>query len=1083
MPNSSNNGKIGSLKDLEALRNAAQTLLALRCPSTVGDDAQGATSPDPNQKFPEGRFDVALCMGTSCISSGSQDVRDALLEELEKQGLTDKVKLIKTGCNGYCAAGPIMVVYPGAYLYLKVTPYDISELAYQHFMNNKPVERLMYQDPRTGNRIPHMHDLPFFALQELRVLRNKGLIEAASIDEYIGRDGYFGFAKALLEMSPEEVIATVKESGLRGRGGGGFPTGLKWEFCRKAEGDQKYSLCNADEGDPGAFMDRSLIESDPHAVIEGMMITARAIGASEGYIYCRAEYPLALERLENAIAACEERGLLGENVMGTDFSFKLHIARGSGAFVCGEETALMQSIEGKRGEPRPRPPYPAIKGLWDKPSVLNNVETLGAVPSILRNGPEWFKSMGTEKSPGTKIFALTGKIANVGLVEVPIGMSLGDLIYDIGGGIPDEKHFKAAQIGGPSGGCIPRQHLNVPLDFESLSELGAIMGSGGLIVMDEDSCMVDVARFFLEFVQEESCGKCVPCRVGTKRMLEILERICNGQGEEADIERLFELGEMIQDASLCGLGQTAPNPVLSTLRHFGNEYIEHIRDKRCRAGVCAALVNAPCSSACPAQVDIPGYVSLVAERRYAEALRLHRERNPFAAICSRVCFHTCEEKCRRAAMDDAVSIRGIKRFMVDQEVTIQLPEIRENAENASKSIAIIGAGPAGLSCAYFLARLGYRPKVYESEQRPGGMLVQAIPSYRLPREIVAQEVRMVERMGVEIQTGMRLGQDFTLKSLRAEGVQAVFLAIGAPEGVNLSIPGADAEGITDAMAFLRTYNLRGSVPVGKNVVVIGGGNSAIDAARTAIRLGAEKVTVVYRRSREVMPAYKEEIEEAEAEGVTLRVLTAPVEVITENNKVIGLKCQPMHLGRFDQSGRRRPEESGEAFILDTDHILVAIGQTLDINKVLEHIELELRNNTFVIADPVTGQTNEKWIFSGGDMASGPSSVVEAVAAGERAAVGIDNYLSGANHAFWREERMVDTKFDPNVEPVDTPREKPTMIPVERRQHNFEEVEQPWLEPVAIRQAERCLRCDYGKRGECGTCAPPATKDGDSSMYM
>ena len=379
-------------------------------------------------------------------------------------------------------------------------------------------------------------------------------------------------------------------------------------------------------------------------------------------------------------------------------------------------------------------------------------------------------------------------------------MPLGDLIYDIGGGIPGGKEFKAAQIGGPSGGCIPKQHLNVPLDYESLSELGAIMGSGGLIVMDEDSCMVDVARFFLEFVQEESCGKCVPCRVGTKRMLEILNRICEGHGEEADVERLIDLGEMIKDTSLCGLGQTAPNPVLSTIRHFGHEYVEHIRDKHCRAGVCPALVYAPCSSACPANVDIPGYVSLVAEKRYAEALRLHRERNPFAAICSRVCFHTCEDKCRRSTLDAPVSIRGIKRFMVDQEVTIQLPEVRENEQNAKRKIAIVGAGPAGLSCAYFLARLGYRPKVFEAEPRPGGMLVQAIPAYRLPREIVAREVRMIEHMGVEILTDMMLGEDFTLKSLRAEGYDAVFLGVGAPSGVGLGIPGEDAEGITDALS-------------------------------------------------------------------------------------------------------------------------------------------------------------------------------------------------------------------------------------------------------------------------------------------
>jgi len=456
---------------------------------------------------------------------------------------------------------------------------------------------------------------------------------------------------------------------------------------------------------------------------------------------------------------------------------------------------------------------------------------------------------------------------------------------------------------------------------------------------------------------------------------------------------------------------------------------------------------------------------LVGEKRYAEALKLHRDRNPFAAVCSRVCFHTCEDKCRRATLDEPVSIRGIKRFMVDQEVTIQLPEVRENPQNAKRKIAIVGAGPAGLSCAYFLARLGYRPTIYESEPRPGGMLVQAIPAYRLPREIVAREVRMIENMGVEILTGMSLGRDFTLKSLRGSGYEAVFLGIGAPLGVGLDIPGSDAEGITDALSFLRTYNLRGSVKVGKDVVVIGGGNSAIDAARTAIRLGAKTVTVVYRRSREAMPAYQEEIEEAEHEGVRLQLLTAPVEVLVEGQRVVGLKCRPMRLGEFDRSGRRAPKEGGEAFVIPADHILVAIGQTLDVQKLCNGVHLETRNNTFIQVNPVTGQTGEKWIFAGGDVVVGPSSVVEAVAAGERAAVGIDMYLTGANHAFWHADRPVDTAFDPEAEPIDAPRERLPLIPVERRRSNFDEVEQPWREAVAIRQAQRCLRCDWGRR--CG----------------
>ena len=1010
----------------------------------------------------DGRKQVRLCMGASCIASGAERLREALEQELATHGLARQIEIVDTGCMGPCSGGPVLVI--DDVFYERVQPEDAADLVAEHLGKGKTVDRLIHRRP-DGRSVPHAADMDFFKRQTKIVLRNCGQIDPRRIDDYIARDGYQALAKVLASDQSEQVLAELKASGLRGRGGAGFPTWRKWKFTREAAGEAKYVVCNADEGDPGAFMDRSVLEGDPHSIIEGMAVAARTIGASQGYVYVRAEYPLAVERLAHALGQARERGLLGKDILGTGFDFELEIRMGSGAFVCGEETALLCSIEGNRGEPRPRPPFPAQCGLWGKPTLLNNVETFANIAPIVLNGGEWYASRGTEGSRGTKVFALAGAIKNSGLVEVPIGMSLGDLIYDVGGGIPDEKQFKAAQIGGPSGGCIPPQHLNVPLDYESLAELGAIMGSGGLIVMNEDTCMVDVARYFIEFVQEESCGKCVPCRVGTKRMLEILERICAGRGEEADVERLIELGEIIKDTSLCGLGQTAPNPVLSTIRHFGNEYIEHIRDRRCRAGVCPSLVNAPCSSACPANVDIPGYVSLVAERRYAEALCLHRERNPLAAVCSRVCFHTCEEKCRRATIDAPVSIRGIKRFMADQEVTYQVPEVRENEKNAKRSVAIVGAGPAGLSCAYFLARLGYQPKVYESEPRPGGMLVQAIPSYRLPREIVAREVRMIEQVGVEIHTDMRLGTDFTLRSLRAEGCEAVFLGVGAPHGVGLGIAGDHAAGITDALSFLRTYNLRGSAPVGRQVVVIGGGNSAIDAARTALRLGADRVTVVYRRSREVMPAYREEIDEALAEGVELRLLTAPVEIVSENKAVAGVRCVPMQLGAFDRSGRRRPERGGEAFVIPADHVLAAIGQSLDVASLSGGVQLARRNNVFIDVDQVTGQTSEKWIFAGGDAVTGPSSVVEAVAAGERAARGIDLYLTGADHAFWRETQPVDTFFDPELEPVETPREKLRLIPVERRRHNFDEVEQPWQEAIAIRQAKRCLRCDYGRR-EC-----------------
>jgi NADH-quinone oxidoreductase subunit F len=1006
------------------------------------------------------RSHVLVCTGGGCIASGALEVSAALREHIERHGLSNEIKIIESGCLGPCAVGPVAAIYPDGVFYQGIRPDDAAEIVEEHLLKGRIVDRLVHKST-SGASVPGLHEIGFFQKQVKIVLRNCGVIDPLKIDEYVARDGYQALAKALTEMKPDDVIAQVKKSGLRGRGGAGFSTGLKWEFTRKAAGNVKYILCNGDEGDPGAFMDRSVLEGDPHSVIEGMAIAAYAIGAHEGYAYIRAEYPLAVERFQYALKQAREYGLLGKNIMNTGFDFDIEVRMGSGAFVCGEETALMTSIEGNRGEPRPRPPFPAQKGLWDKPSCLNNVETFANVAPIIMKGADWFASYGTAKSKGTKVFALAGAVNNTGLVEVPVGMALGEIIYDIGGGIPDGKKFKAVQLGGPSGGCIPKEHLNVAVDYESLTELGAIMGSGGMIVMDEDTCMVDMARFFLDFCQDESCGKCPPCRVGTKRMLEIVTRICDGKGEEGDIEKLIEIGMIIKDTALCGLGQTAPNPVLSTIRYFRDEYEAHIRDKHCVAGVCASLVRAPCQNACPAGVDIPGYVSLIGEKRYAEALALHRERNPFASVCARVCFHTCEDKCRRADLDESVAIRGLKRFMAEQEVTVQLPEIRDSEENAKRKVAIIGAGPAGLSCAYFLARLGYQPKVFEAEPRAGGMLMQAIPAYRLPREELAREIRMIERLGVDIEYNKKLGRDYTLKGLRDQGYEAVFLGIGAPLGSKLGIPGEDAEGVADALHFLREYNVRGSAPVGKKVAVIGGGNAAIDAARTALRLGAESVTILYRRTRAEMPAYAEEVNEAEHEGVRMAVLVAPVEIIKKDGRVTGVKCRNMTLGEFDRSGRRRPVDGKDKeFVVPADQVIAGIGQSLKADEVLDGLQLKLTKSGFIEADPVSGRTSLEWLFAGGDAVTGPWSIVAAIAAGEKAAVGIDKQFTGEEHAFWRAERAPDTEFDPDADPVQYPRAKMHTIPVSKRKHNFQEVELSWSEAVARREAKRCLRCDF-----------------------
>ena len=537
------------------------------------------------------RAEILLCGGTGCRASGSEEVKEALKTEVKRHGLDREIRVIETGCNGFCAQGPVAIVQPEGIFYQKLQAKDIPYLVEEHFLKGRPVKKLFYKGQASAESIPVMGDIPFYSRQKLIVLKNRGAIDPEQIDEYIAGDGYMGAGKALLEMSAEEIIEELKKSGLRGRGGAGFPTGLKWEFAHKASGDTKYVLCNADEGDPGAFMDRSVLEADPHAVLEGMIIAAKAVGANQGYIYCRAEYPLALRRLDIAISQAREYGLLGRDILGSGFDFDLEVYRGAGAFVCGEETALMHSIEGKRGMPRPRPPFPANQGLWKKPTVLNNVETYANVAQIISNGGDWYASIGTEGSKGTKVFALTGAVQNIGLVEVPMGTSLREIIFEVGGGIPKKRKFKAVQLGGPSGGCVPEEYLDTPVDYESIAKVGAIMGSGGMIVMDNHTCMVDMARFFMDFIQDESCGKCTPCREGTRRMLELLNKITEGRGEPEDIERLESLSEVIQDSALCGLGQTGPNPVLSTLQYFRDEYEAHIYEKKCPAKRCVALLE------------------------------------------------------------------------------------------------------------------------------------------------------------------------------------------------------------------------------------------------------------------------------------------------------------------------------------------------------------------------------------------------------------------------------------------------------------------------------------------------------------
>ncbi|MFA6411611.1 MAG: FAD-dependent oxidoreductase [Syntrophales bacterium] len=1011
------------------------------------------------------RSHLLICGGTGCHASGSLKVKKALVAELVKRKLSEEIKIVETGCNGFCAMGPIMVVYPEGVIYMLITAEDIPELVEEHLIKGRVLERLLYREPTTEEIIPTMQEIPFFALQELRVLRNRGLIDPEKIEEYIARDGYQGMVKALTEMTAADIVQEVLTSGLRGRGGAGFPTGLKWKFAAASPGDVKYVLCNADEGDPGAFMDRSVLESDPHAVLEGMVIAAKAIGSNHGYIYCRAEYPLAIQRLNIAINQAKDMGLLGRNILGTGFDFDLEIYQGAGAFVCGEETALMTSIEGKRGMPRPRPPFPAIAGLWQRPSVLNNVETLANIGQLVLRGGAWYASVGTERSKGTKVFALTGDVNNVGLVEVPMGTTLGTIVFDIGGGIPKGKKFKAAQLGGPSGGMIPMQHLNAPIDYEKVAELGAIMGSGGMIVMNEDSCAVDMARFFMDFCQDESCGKCTPCREGTKRMLQILTNITQGKGKEGDIELLEEMAPIIKDASLCGLGQTAPNPVLSTIRYFRKEYEDHIRNHRCDAAVCTALFKSPCQHTCPIEMDIPSYIALIRANRMEDAYKMLLRTNPFPSVCGRVCDHKCQTKCRRGKMDEPIAIKFLKRFITDNAPR---PKIESVPVTRKEKIAVVGAGPAGLTAARDLALRGYKVTVFEELSEPGGMLRWAIPAYRLPRNILANEIADVTALGVEIKCNIRVGRELSFSKLN-KNYDYVYLAPGAHKSQKMGVEGEGIPGVHGGVEFLRDFNahedawVKGEKTLGSKVAVIGGGNSAIDAARVALRLGAD-VTILYRRERKDMPAAVEEIIAAEDEGIKLEYLVAPLKIEAKDGKVSGITCERMKLGEFDRSGRKKPVAiPGSAFTLSVDAIVASIGQAPDLTFVPKDSGVSVNKwDCFDLVKGSKSQTTDARFYAGGDAVTGPDTVIGAIAAGHQAARDMDAAIRLAAGEEAYEEpaaEKIDIPLIIDEEGEEAPQGKMPELHGAERKASFVEVELGFTMEDALKEAARCLRCD------------------------
>lgn len=991
---------------------------------------------------------IVIGMGTCGIAAGAQEVWKAVKEEIKERNLKN-VTVAKTGCIGLCAKEPLLEIRQGNtnVMYGNLNPEKARELIVESVIEGNIVSRWTISE-----------DDDFFQPQQRIVLKNCGIINPESIEEAIARDGYFALGKALTEMSPKEVIDEIYNAKLRGRGGAGFPTGLKWKFAYDNESDQKYIICNADEGDPGAFMDRSVLEGDPHKLIEGMAIAGYAIGASKGYIYCRAEYPLAIERLTKAINDARKLGLLGENIFDSGFDFDLDIRLGAGAFVCGEETALIASIEGKRGEPQPKPPFPAESGLWGKPTIINNVETLTNVPEIIRQGKEWFKSIGTEDSPGTKVFALAGKVKNNGLVEIPMGTRLGEIIFDIGGGLEDNGNFKAAQTGGPSGGCIPIEYLNVPIDYDSLQELGTIMGSGGLIVMDDQTCMVDLAKYFVDFCKDESCGKCTPCRIGTTRMLEILERISAGEGTKEDLDLLIEMGERIKDSAFCGLGQTAPNPVLSTIRYFKDEYLEHIEEGYCRSSRCAPLFNSPCQNACPANVDVPIYIDLIRQGKYKEAYQVVQEENPLVLICGRVCYNLCEKSCNRNSIDEAMAIRELKRFASDyvlkNEGGFPVPAIEEEKR---EKVAVVGSGPSGLTTAFYLRKKGYQVTIFEALSVVGGMLAVGIPEYRLPKDLLNEEITVLTTMGVDIKVDTRIGEDITLEELKEQGYKAVYLGVGAHEDRCLGIEGEKLEGVYTAIDILQDINLETNLDMkDKNVVIVGGGNAAIDVARNAVRLGAEEVNVVYRRTKDEMPAHREEIEEAEYEQVKMNCQVNPIKIHGEDGKVTGLECVEIKGGEFDNSGRRKPiavEDSN--FILDADIVISAIGQNVEDTFNKGELEVELSKGTIEIDGHST--TNISWIFAGGDCVTGPATVVEAISQGKDAARSIDKYLGGDGVIILSED--IKREISGEILEEEKPRVKMPTILLSERKRGFKEVEKGYSEDMAIEEASRCLRCD------------------------
>ncbi len=1011
--------------------------------------------------------------GTCGIGNGADNLFKAF-----KKGLKSKnIEIRKTGCFGFCAEEPLVNIYiPEKPLVIlsKVQIEDAGKILKLvekgEILTSKALCRIEEWDFITTkykfgsgfNDIPLWNEVPFFKGQKKIVLRDAGIIDPENIEDYIAVGGYQSLAKALKEMTQDSVLEEVKKSKLRGRGGAGFPTGIKWEIMKNIKSDKKYVICNADEGDPGAYMNRNEIESDPHALIEGMAIGAYVMGADEGIIYCRAEYPLAVKRLEKAILEAKERGLLGKNILGSNFNFDISIVEGAGAFVCGEETALISSVEGKAGRPLPRPPFPAQRGLNGKPTNINNVETWINIPAIIHMGGENFSKIGTEKSAGTKVFSLVGKVKNTGLVELPLGTKLLDIVYSMGGGTGSRKKIKAVQTGGPSGGCIPVDKFDTQVDYESLSSLGAIMGSGGMVVMDQDNCMVDVARYFTEFTYSESCGKCTPCREGLSQMRDILTRITKGKGEIKDLTILENLAYVIKDSSLCGLGQTSANPVLTTLKYFRNEYETHINEKRCDSGVCESLFVAQCENSCPLHMNIPGYLQLLKEGRIEEAFELTLRDNPLPGTVGRICYFHCRMRCRRESIDEPVSQGEIHRYLADtmykigKEKEIYKKLIKEKLPATGKKIGIIGSGPSGLAAAFYLVRLGHDVIVYDKNEKAGGILRYGIPEYRLPKDVLDKELSVFKQLGVKFVMNTTVGKDIKIsKFLKDHDV--VLIAIGAQKDSSLGIEGENLKGVYPGYEFLESFAKGEIKNVGKRVLVVGGGNVAIDAARTLLRLGAD-VSIVYRRDRDEMPANEHEIKEAMAEKIRFMFMRAPLKIMGDSKgNVKGLEVAKMVFEGFDKNGRKKVSMTGEKEVLDCDMIIIATGEKVEF-KYYKELGVELNKDGTIKVDSHTFKTTNSKVYAVGDCVTGPATVSEAMGIAIRASKEIDYELTGERR-FDKLYRKFEYKNEVPLKPFGGKQTKPKSLPVKERINNFQEVVLGYTGEQALEEAMRCLRCD------------------------